>query len=211
MEKKNYKVVCSKLRFGQEIFVDIAPHNGVIHDQIFFSRAQLCKAYSDLPLERLTNSIYMQAWEEDGKTAQLKIDFPQIINEKQDKYEYERMLQLYAELEPQIAAAYYEMRAGGRESTLFVYGVAEMNALQEAERRQNGSDPDADAFERREKRRQSQFAVKHAAPQTPQEEKLQKMAAAYVGECERRICGEEKRAQETEPTWLKHQRQYDGD
>ncbi len=211
MEKKNYKVVCSKLRFGNEVFVDIAPQGGVIHDQIFFSRAQLCKAYSNQPLERLANSIYLQAWEEDGQIERLKIDFPQVISEKLDKYEHERMLQLYAELEPQITAAYYEMRAGGRESTLFVYGVAEMNALQEAERRQNGSDADGDAFERREKRRRAQFAVKHTSPQTPQEEKLLKMAAAYVSECERRMCGEEKRAQETLPAWLRHQRQYDGD
>ena len=211
MEKKNYKVVCSKLKFADEIFVDIASSGGVIHDQIFFSRAQLCKDFSSQPLERVTGSVYLEALEQDGQPEEVKIYFPQTANQQKNPLEYADMQRLHARLTPLIEQTYQQMRAEGRESTLFVYGVAEMNALQEEARQYNGSDSDGDGFEQRAKRRRAQFAVKHTSPQTPQEERLQKMATDYARACKRRVYSEEKRGQETEPTWLRHQREYDGD
>ena len=71
MEVKKYKVVCSQPKFSDEIYIDIAPDNGVIHDQIFFSRMLLHRQVNNHPLSRLFGSIYLQEINND-----ISVEFP---------------------------------------------------------------------------------------------------------------------------------------
>ena len=38
MSRKQYRVICSKERFKDDVIIDIAPADGVIHEMIFASR-----------------------------------------------------------------------------------------------------------------------------------------------------------------------------
>ena len=107
------------------------------------------------------------------------------------------------------------------ESTLFVYGVNEMFEMS-AEK-----NAEAEAFERRrrEKMRKIEeqtaktesYKQKHntqlspQGPQTPQEEQRLKRARQFAAIRERRIAGEQKRAADVIPAWLKFQKVYSGD
>ena len=215
MEIKRYKVVCSQPRLSDEIYIDIAPDGGIIHDQIFFSRIQLNKQLNNQPLSRLFGSIYLQ-----DSNGDISVEFPK-PQARKDSPIYQGVMRQYSFLEPQIAETYRKMKQAGMESTLFVYGVNEMFEMS-AEK-----NAEAEAFERRrrEKMRKIEeqtaktesYKQKHntqlspQGPQTPQEEQRLKRARQFAAIRERRIAGEQKRAADVIPAWLKFQKVYSGD
>lgn len=209
---KKFKVVCSQPKFSDDVYIDIAPDSGVIHDQIFFSRIQLHKQTSGQPLSRLFGSIYL--YDDNGD---ISVEFPKPQSRK-DSPIYQGVMRQYSFLEPQIVDTYRKMLQAGMESTLFVYGVNEMFEMS-AEK-----NAEAEAFERRRREKMRQIAEqtegsasykqKHAAqisPQTPQEEFRLMQNQRFKAVRERRIAGEQKRATETVPAWLRFQKQYSGD
>ena len=215
MEVKKYKVVCSQPKFSDEIYIDIAPDKGIIHDQIFFSRIQLHRETSQQPLARLFGSIYLQEINND-----ISVEFPKPPARK-DSPEYFSILKQQKELEPQIIERYRKMRQSGRESTLFVCSVNQMFELSEEK------NAEADAFERK-RRAKMQFIAeqtetptdykqKHAAqlmsqePQTPQEEQRVRQAQKFAAARERRLVVEQKRAQDPLAAWQRFQKEYSGD
>ena len=150
MEVKKYRVVCSQPKFSDEIYIDIAPDSGIIHDQIFFSRIQLHKQFDNQPLSRLYGSIYLQDC--DGN---ISVEFPK-PQARKDTPDYEGIMKRYNELEPKIVERYEAMKKSGEETTLFVYSVDQMFEMSE-DRIAEG-----DAFER--KRREKMQAVIGKAP-----------------------------------------------
>lgn len=215
MEIKKYKVVCSQPKFSDEIYIDIAPDSGIIHDQIFYSRNLLHRQTSHQPLSRLYGSIYLQ--DNNGK---ISVEFP-APQARKGSPDYDGIMKQYAELEPKIVARYQEMINSGQETTLFVCSVSQMFEPSEL------NNTEADAFEqkRRAKMRQieeltaksTSYKQKHEAqtapkaPQTLQEEEHQQQIAEFTGIRRRRIAGEQKRASTPLAAWQRFQKQYSGD
>ncbi len=212
MEIKKYKVVCSQPKFSDEIYIDIAPDHGIIHDQILFSRIMLHRQISNEPLSRLYGSIYLT-----DNNGDVSVEFPKPQSRKGTPL-YEGVMRQYSFLEPQIVDSYRKMRQSGSESTLLVCSIDQMFELSE---RKNA---EADAFEKRrcEKMRmieeQTQktgdYKQKHAQqlwPQTPQEEERMKMERQFSAAQKRRIAGEQKRAADIIPAWQRFQKDHSGD
>ncbi len=215
MEVKKYKVVCSQPRFSDDVYIDIAPHEGIIHDQIFFSRIQLHRQTGAQPLARLFGSIYLE-----DNNGDIKVEFPKPQSRK-DSPLYQAVIKQYIYMEPQIIETYRKMRQADQESTLFVYGV---NQMFEPSAENNA---EAEAFERKRARKMQEIAEKTAStatpssykqkhierivPQTPQEEERLKREAQFAAIRERRIAGEQKRAQDPLSAWQRFQKDYSGD
>lgn len=211
MDAKKYKVVCSQPRFSDKIYIDIAPENGVIHDQIFFSRIQLHRQTDNTPLERLYGSIYLQ-----DVNGEITVEFP-TPQARKNSPEYEGIQRRYAELKVKIVDRYNKMIAAGQESTLNVVGVNQMFELSEFK------NVEAAAFERRRREKMKKLGIlsedssykeKHAeelSPRTPQEEKYLQNKENFEAVRKRRLRGEQKRSTETMPAWLRFQKQYSGD
>lgn len=210
MELKKYKVVCSQPKFSDEIYIDIAPDSGVIHDQIFFSRMQLHKQVDNKPLSRLYGSIYLQDY-----NGEITVTFP-TPQARKNTPDYENIKRRYDKLEQKIVERYKLMRKNNRETTLFLYSLNQMFETS-AEKIAEG-----DAFEcrRREKMKaisakfSSNYAQKHAQQiyaQSYQEERIIQEKENFAAIRERRIEREQKRSSETIPAWLRFQSQYSGD
>ena len=215
MEIKKYKVVCSQPKFSDEIYIDIAPDKGIIHDQIYFSRIMLHRQTDKQPLSRLYGSIYLQ-----DNNGEISVEFPRPQVRKISP-DYQGIMKQYADLEPKIVARYKKMLENEQESTLFVCSVNQMFELSEQK------NAEAAAFEkkRREKMRKIDentaasvdYKHKHAAqitgrpPLTLQEEERLRMSEQFASAQERRVSGEQKRAQDPLAAWQRFQKQYSGD
>jgi len=210
MEVKKYRVVCSQPKFSDEIYIDIAPVEGTIHDQIFFSRIQLHKQVDDKPLSRLYGSIYLQDCDGD-----ITVEFPK-PQARKNTPDYDGIKKSYSDLEPKIINRYKKMRENGRESTLFVYSIDQM--FEESESR----NAEAEAFERKRRQKMKEVEVKTSAtykqkhaeqlsPSSFQEERMLHEKEKFAAIRERRIEGEQKRASDTMPAWLRFQKVYSGD
>lgn len=212
MAINKYKVVCSQPRFSDHVYIDIAPSQGIIHDQIFFSRIQLHRQISNQPLSRLYGSIYLT-----DNNGDINVEFPS-PQARKNTPDYLGCLKRYANLEQQIIECYKEMLKSGQESTLHIYGINQMVEISET------NDSDAAAYERkqRDKRRfmaqpneqPSDYKHKHLeqiSPQTPQEEKRIQQMEQFSSIRKRRIATEQKRAADITPAWLRFQKEYSGD
>lgn len=209
MEMKKYRVVCSQPKFSDEIYIDIAPDNGVIHDQIFFSRIQLHKQISTQPLSRLYGSIYLQDCDGD-----IRVEFPK-PKARVNTPDYEGIKKRYSELEPEIINRYKKMRENGNESTLFVYSIDQM--FEESE----SKNAEAEAFENKRRKKMKEIKIqtttykqKHAeqlSPSSFREERILQEQRKFAAIRERRIEGEHKRAADVVPAWLRFQKVYSGD
>ena len=205
MDIKKYRVVCSQPQMSDEIYIDIAPDNGVIHDQIFFSRLQLHRQEGGQLLNRVCGSIYLQ-----DNNGEILVEFPP-IEAKEGSPDYEKQQQKkYDMLEPLIRERYQSMRDSGMESTLFVCGIEQMfektltNLSKEAVELQNKAEKNAGSV----------FFRKHSHqiyPQTPQEERILKQKEEFISVRVRRITGEQKRASDIVPAWRRFQKEYSGD
>lgn len=210
MEVKEYRVVCSQPKFSDEIYIDIAPVEGTIHDQIFFSRMQLHKQVDNKPLSRLYGSIYIRDCE-----GSVTVEFPK-PQARIGTPDYEGIKKSYKALEPKIIKRYEQMKKEGHQSTLFVYGI---DAMFETSKSRND---EAAAFERKRQRKMEEVKVKtsgsykqkHAeqlCPKSAQEERILQEKEKFTAIQERRIEGEHKRAMESIPAWLRFQKVYSGD
>lgn len=210
MEAKKYRVVCSQPKFSDEIYIDIAPVEGTIHDQIFFSRIQLHKQVDNKPLSRLYGSIYLLDCDGD-----VMVEFPK-PQARKNTPDYEGVKKRYAELEPKIVERYQKMKENGQESTLFVYSVDQMFETSES------INAEAEAFENKRRKKMQEIKVqtsatykqKHAkqiSPQSFQEERILQEQRKFAAIRDRRIEVEHKRAADTMPAWLRFQKVYSGD
>lgn len=210
MEIKKYRVVCSQPKFSDEIYIDIAPDSGIIHDQIFFSRIQMHKQIDNHPLSRLYGSIYLQDCD-----GEISVEFPK-PQARKNTPDYEGIIKRYTELEPKIVERYKEMRKAGVESTLFVYSIDQMFETSEDKM------AEGDAFERKRREKMqaishkapSDYRLKHAgqlSPSSYQEERILLEKEKFAAIRERRIESEHKRATETMSAWQRFQAQYSGD
>ena len=188
--EKTYKVVCTKPELSDELYIDIAPTEGIIHDQIYFSRIQLHKQQDSSPLTRIGGQIYLH--DNDGNVT---IEFPRAKEDLSSLPDDP----LYAKLEEKIMRRYQQMRTACMDCTLFVYSMDEM----------------FDAMENRQRLPQDHaYKEKHQqqlCPQTPQEERHIEQAREFAAVQEHRIIAELKRAEETVPAWLRFQKEYSGD
>ncbi len=204
MEIKKYKVVCSQPKFSDDIYIDIAPSDGIIH--------VLHRQISNQPLSRLYGSIYLQ-----DNNGDVSVEFPKPQAPK-DSPMYKGIINQYSFLEAQIIESYRKMRQSDSESTLKVCSVNQMFELSE---RKNA---EADAFEKRRRERMrmieektakpASYKQKHTAqivPQTPQEEQRLRQERQIASARQLRIIVEQKRATETTPAWLRFQKEYSGD
>lgn len=210
MEAKKYRVVCSQPKFSDEIYIDIAPVEGTIHDQIFFSRIQLHKQVDNKPLSRLYGSIYLLDCDGD-----VMVEFPK-PQARKNTPDYEGVKKRYAELEPKIVERYQKMKENGQESTLFVYSVDQMFETSESR------NAEAEAFENKRRKKMQEIKVqtsatykqKHAkqiSPQSFQEERILQEQRKFAAIRDRRIEVEHKRAADTMPAWYRFQKVYSGD
>lgn len=210
MEAKKYRVVCSQPKFSDEIYIDIAPVEGTIHDQIFFSRIQLHKQVDNKPLSRLYGSIYLLDCDGD-----VMVEFPK-PQARKNTPDYEGVKKRYAELEPKIVERYQKMKENGQESTLFVYSVDQMFETSESR------NAEAEAFENKRRKKMQEIKVqtsatykqKHAKqifPQSFQEERILQEQRKFAAIRDRRIEVEHKRAADTMPAWYRFQKVYSGD
>ena len=196
--QKEYKVVCSKTKAGDIMYIDIAPSSGNVHDQIFFSRIQIHKNISNQPIHRVYGSIYIQ--DNDGV---INILFPKEMPseqiETQKKYNINEI-----HLSAKIMQQYKKMRAAGKESTLFVYDIDSMFENNISAEEAKKADSTGGYL----------YKNKHKAklePQTLQEEELANAQMKNIRAQERRVAVEQKRATESMPSWLKFQKEYSGD
>ncbi len=217
MQAKEYRVVCSRPKFGGKVIVDIVPSHGVIHDQIFFTRRWLHKQQTGEDLVKYNYSFMIK--EIEGKQPQIL--YPEALGEQVNK-EAARLIQRdYNELTPEILKTFKTMRANGLESTLQVYSISEQTALEETIKT-----PEEEAFDRKQREKRARIATatssgsayraKHlplepAYPQTPQQEKNMSAAAEFRQIQQRRLIVEAKRAQSSLSAWQRHQQQYSGD
>lgn len=212
MEIKKNKVVCSQPKFSDDIYIDIAPSDGIIHDQIFFSRIMLHRQISNQPLSRLYGSIYLQ-----DDNGDVSVEFPKPQAPK-DSPMYKGIINQYSFLEAQIIESYRKMRQSDSESTLKVCSVNQMFELSE---RKNA---EADAFERRRREKMrmieektaktESYKQKHAEqiyPQTPQEEQRIKQEQQFASARLLRTVVEQKRAAQPLAAWQRFQKNYSGD
>lgn len=158
-ENNVYRVVCSKLRHSDEVFVDIAPTDanrfGVTHEMLFYSRM---KVSGENLTEYGIGSIFLT--EQDWHDPQ--IDFSQGFHARKGTLEYEAYERMCEAISPKIMQTFKQMRAEGKTSTLgHIMSVPEVEAYKEHIALRNGQMSEAQAFEAREKRKRQQFAEKH--------------------------------------------------
>jgi hypothetical protein len=221
MLTKEYRVVCSKPKFGSDIIVDIAPSQGVTHDQIFFSRNWFYKQQTGQDLIKYNYSIMLK----ETDNGEPVVQFPAKLNQLA-KNEMQRTMQHDLDkLEPEIIKAYRQMRDSGSESTLHVYSVAEQSALEETMRT-----PEEEAFDRKQREKRARLTAqttpqsyreKHLPPhphqsettypQNPQQEENMRIIAEFKQAQHHHIVAEQHLAQQTMPAWLRFQKQYSGD
>jgi len=215
MNIKKYKVVCSQPKFSDDIYIDIAPSDGIIHDQIFFSRILLHRQINSQPLSRLYGSIYLE-----DNNGDIAVEFPKPQARKESPL-YKAIMNQYSFLEAQIIEGYRKMRQSGQETTLAVCSIDQIFELSQTK----NAEADAFAKKRREKMRMIEektekpvdYKQKHAAhsvlqhPQTIQEEQRLKLEQQNAAARRRRVAAEKKRAAETVPAWLRFQKEYSGD
>lgn len=210
MEVKKYRVVCSQPKFSDEIYIDIAPVNGTIHDQIFFSRIMLHKQVDSQPLSRMYGSIYLN--DNDGV---VNVIFPE-PQARKNMPDYKGIKSRYSELEPEIIDRYRKMVAAGQETTLFLYSIDQM--FEESE----SVNAEAAAFENKRRKKMQDIEMKTSGtykqkhieqvyPHSCQEERILQEKAKFAAIRERRMEAEHKRASETIPAWLRFQKVYSGD
>lgn len=118
MSRKQYRVLCSKEPFKDNIVVDIAPAGGVTHEMILASR----KKQND-KLENYAGSIYLM--DIDGKEFEItfgSFKFPAANNNPNAKRSelYRYYEKLYNRLSPLILETYKKMKEAGKEATLEV-------------------------------------------------------------------------------------------
>lgn len=217
MQAKEYRVVCSRPKFGGKVIVDIVPSHGVIHDQIFFTRHWLHKQQTGEDLVKY--NYYFMLKETDGEEPQIL--YPKALGEQVNKEAAHLIQHDYDELTPEILKTFKTMRANGLESTLQVYSISEQTTLEEMHKT-----PEEEAFDRKQREKRARIAAatssgsayraKHlplepAYPQTPQQEKIMLAAAEFRQIQQRRLIVEAKRAQSSLSAWQRHQQQYSGD
>lgn len=204
MEAKKYRVICwqpSTSRIDDEIFVDIAPENGVIHNMMFYSRLKLYRGND--PKKNIIDrakSVYLCVKDEKKE--------PEIVFEQMTDVSHERLI-------PLIIDAYKKMREDGRESTLSnILSAWETERMAE-EFNSLSAKKDAEAYEKREKARRMRFAEKHN-PQTPQEERRYQNEEEFSAAIMRRQIAMQNQAQRDaaqDPIsrMKEKMRQYEGD
>ena len=170
--KKKYKVVCTKSQFSGEQYIDIAPAEGVIHDQILYSRVQLHKQTETYLLSKVMSSIYLS-----DDNGDISVEFPK-SQTAENTPEYKKEQRLKDLLEPQIIRQYKDMRAAGNNSTLQICDINEMYALDEYEDIAYAPYDDFDdvSLQAMEKSANLRERLKHTetpTPQSPQEEQAQ--------------------------------------
>ena len=167
MYKKEYRVVCSKIRHSDSVFIDIAAtdelHSGVTHEMLFYTRRRLC----GVPIEDCgTGSVFLT---DNGQDMPI-INFSYGAHAPKKSLEYQAYEKLCAQLQPIILATFRQMRSENKTSTLSdIMGVPEVEAYKDMLAAQEriidaGGRPvlsDAESFVLREKRRRQQFAEKH--------------------------------------------------
>lgn len=185
MDIKKYRVVCTRPEMSDDIYIDIAPDSGVIHDQIFSSRQQLHQqSGGQQRLEKLYGSIYLE-----DNNGEISIDFPPIEAEK-GTAAYQKQLEEYELLEPKIVRRYKKMRAAGRDTTLFIHDIGSMLLNLDS------------------KEEKSDFPM---VPKNLQEERIAQQKAEFTAIRERRLMSERKRASLVVPAWRRFQKEYSGD
>lgn len=219
MAIKEYRVVCSRPKFGGKVIVDIAPAQGVIHDQIFFSRQWLHKKQTGEDLVKYNYSFRITV--ADGQEPEIL--YPEPLNIAAESEAYRVMLRDYRELEPEILKTYKNMSANGLQSTLYVYSGAERSALEETMKT-----PEEEAFDRRQRERRARFLTtnettshayreKHSQnaengyPQNLRQEENMQIVAEFKQAQQRRIAAELHRAKFATSAWQRFQKDYSGD
>ena len=166
-EKREYRVVCSKICHSDNIFIDIAAtdelHLGVTHEMLFYSRRRLC----NVPIEDYgVGSVFIV---ENGQDEPY-VDFSQGFHAPAGTLEYKSYERLCACLQPQILETFKKMRQEDKTSTIAnIMSIPEVEAYKDILNTQNrrigkNGQPilsDAEAFVLREKRKRQQFAEKH--------------------------------------------------
>lgn len=166
-QNREYRVVCSKIRHSDNIFVDIAAtdelHSGVTHEMLFYTRRRLC----GVPIEDCgVGSVFLT---DNGQDTPI-INFAYGPHAPKKSLEYQAYEKLCAQLQPEILATFRQMREENKTSTLSdIMGVPEVEAYKDmlaAQERILGANgepmlSDAEGFVLREKRRRQQFAEKH--------------------------------------------------
>lgn len=112
MSKKEFRVICTKERFKDEIIIDIVPANGVIHDMIFASRKK-----QNPKLEDYAGSVYLTDFD-NGNTPE--VSFAKMQNVPKNCELYRHYKRFAEKLTPEILKVYDKMTTSGRESTLDV-------------------------------------------------------------------------------------------
>lgn len=131
MSRKQYRVICSKERFKDEVIIDIAPADGVIHDMIFASRQK-----ENPKLENYAGSIYLtdiEGQEPEITFGKFKFSAQQdnVSTRKSPMYMYYESLA--KELTPKIMQTFNKMKAAGKEATLDVSMMDYLAAKQDGE------------------------------------------------------------------------------
>ncbi len=212
MSIKTYKVVCSESQFSGVQYIDIAPSNGIIHDQIYYSRIQLHRQKETYPLTRLFGSVYLH--DNDGVVS---VEFPK-PQARKGSPDYEGMMRERDKMEPKIIKQYQDMINAGEESTLFVYSIDQM--FDESE----SLIAEAEAFERKRREKMQKIAEKTGGykqkhseqtdikyPQSFQEEQRMQRANEFATAQKRRVAVEQKRATQPLAAWQRFQKDYSGD
>ena len=159
MEKKEYRVVCSKIYHSDKMFIDIAATDevylGVTHEMLFYSRRRLCNS----PIEDCgLGSVFVV---ENGQREPY-VDFSQGSQASVGTPEYADYERLCESLQPKIIETFKKMRREDKTSTVDnIMSTSEVEAYKNMINGQNG------------KISRQQFAEKHRdllEPQSPNEE-----------------------------------------
>lgn len=131
MSRKQYRVICSKERFKDDLIIDIAPADGIIHDMIMASRKR-----ENPKLENYAGSIYLTDIE--GQEPEItfgKFKFSAQQNNapvrKSPMYMYYESLA--KELTPKIIQTFNKMKAAGKKATLDISIMDYLSAKQDGE------------------------------------------------------------------------------
>lgn len=193
MKKKEYRVICwqpSSSSLNDEIYADIVPAEGVIHDMIFYSRLQIFRGNQpNLMIRDVAKSIYLNVINEDE---------PEIVFAQETEVSHERLRQI-------ILQTYKKMKEAGKNSTLpYVLSAPETeiyaDQIKEQQQEKNKQqqkllgreikETDEEIFMRREREKRGIFARKHQShlnyPQTPQEEQMMQNQENFIQSCKRR-------------------------
>ncbi len=159
MNVKKYRVLCwqpSDSRIEDEVFVDIAPEDGVIHNMIFYSRMKLFRvSYPDKKIVNRAGSVFLSVVDDNE---------PEIVFEQATDISKDRLI-------PLILKTFKKMKEQNTESTLgFTISAWEAEKMAEEFLSQDYKD-DVERFTEKERRHRSAFVEKHY-PQSIQEEQI---------------------------------------